>query len=468
VAYERIVNAFQTETAKPVNDNKTDIPNAPDTAGRNIILCGCGMGTESCLTADVKEAIINADAVFGSKRMLELANKCRTIPQYADMLNSDNHETTPYVSGETAEKSVIKQYEKYLAKDIIPILEDNTDIRNAVILFSGDSGFYSGAGAACREFSEWDGNAQIRILPGISSVSYLASKLGETYDDAALLSLHGRHVEESIHKLLETIRYNRKTFLLLSGSNDIKIIGEWFDVFDIDCVIYAGSNLSYADETIDILKPDEAGDYNRNGIITALILNEGCERSPVYRAFNDDDFIRDKVPMTKECIRHESILRLGLKHGDVVYDIGGGTGSVAIEIAAQDPSIRVYTFERKEEAAGLIERNINSCFTPNVQLIQGEAPEALKDIEAPDCVFIGGSSGRLDEIIGYLSDLKSGIRYVANAVSLETTEELRRITDKYQAADVNMVQISVSNVEAAGSHHLLKAQNPVTIFSFVI
>ncbi|MCR5232995.1 MAG: precorrin-6A reductase [Lachnospiraceae bacterium] len=496
-AYEIIVTAVQNEGLKPVynggsktqqgksNDkdpalavktSKTDgddpASKVPDHPCRNIILCGCGMGTVSCMTGDVKEAIINADAVFGSKRMLELALDCRNSVRETDKGHTDV--TQEVHCGISDKNHPLLQnkgnlfYEKYLARDIIPILESNADIKTAVILFSGDSGFYSGAGAACGELSKWDGNAQITMLPGISSVSYLASKLRETYEDAVLLSLHGRSLEDSMPKLLETVRYNRKTFLLLSGSRDINTVAEWLDVFDINCVIYAGSNLSYDYERIDILKPTETVDYNEEGMVTALIINEECERKPVYRTFKDDDFIRDKVPMTKECIRHESILRFSLKSGDVVYDIGGGTGSVAIEIAAQDPSIRVYTFERKEEAAKLIEKNLNLHGALNVKLIKGEAPEAFKDIEAPDCVFIGGSAGRLDEIIGYLSDKKSGIRYVANAVSLETIEEIRHVVDRHHATEVSMIQISVNNIETVGSHHLFKAQNPVTIFSFVI
>ena len=126
-----------------------------------ITLAGAGMGSEACMTAGVRSALRDADLVFGSGRLLK------------DISSKES-------------------YAVYRASDIIPILEEKKP-QKAVVLFSGDTGFYSGAKAAAEELKKWRPDAVIRILPGISSVSYLAAKLQESYEDAGLFSLHGRN-----------------------------------------------------------------------------------------------------------------------------------------------------------------------------------------------------------------------------------------------------------------------------------
>ena len=224
--------------------------------------------------------------------------------------------------------------------------------------------------------------------------------------------------------------------------------------------------MSYDSEALIMLDLKEAEVFEREGILTALIINDGFKRRPLTAALKDEDFIRDKVPMTKECIRHESLIHMQLKEGDVVYDIGGGTGSVAIEAALLDPTLKVYTVEKKEEAQALIEQNIIKHHAVNVQLIKGEAPQALNDLEKPDSVFIGGSSGALKDIIDTVHAKGSGIRYVITAVSLETIEEIRSLLDKGEIGDASCVQLQVNDIYKAGSHHLLRANNPVMLFSF--
>ncbi len=404
---------------------------------RSFILAGYGMGSDKNLTYEVKDAIEKADAVFGAKRLID------------------------HIRAE-------KKYDMYLAKDIIPVLENDESIKKAVILFTGDSGFYSGTKAMSLALKEYDPDAEIRILPGISSVSYLSSLTGMSYDDAAIISIHGRKDTFSMHSLIETVKYNRKTFVLLSGDGDIRDIGNELLKLNLTCDIYAGINLSYEDEKLIKLSAKEAIEFEHEGIITALIVNEAFKKQPLINVLKDEEFVRDKVPMTKECIRHESIIRLGLCMGDVVYDIGGGTGSVAIEAAAIHPSLKVYSFEKNEEAYDLMLKNIEKHHAKNVVAIKGQAPECLEDIEAPDCVFIGGSSHRLYDIIDAIKQKKMGVRYVINAVSLETMDEVREMLKDKNASDIDMIQLSCSNIKPVGEYHMLQAQNPVMIFSFVI
>ncbi|MCR4738800.1 MAG: precorrin-6A reductase [Lachnospiraceae bacterium] len=405
-------------------------------AGILIYLIGMGMGDPDCMTLEAARALKDCDAVFGAKRLV------RNI----------SHNTV---------------YDMYKASDIIPVLEKG-DIYKAAIVFSGDTGFYSGAKGMIRALKEWKKDIRIRVIPGISSIAFLASRLGESYEDACLVSLHGKNMEKDLIMLADKVRYHDRAFVLLSDAGDVKeIAGKLIDL-GIEGNMTIGLNLSSDDELIEEMTLTEALEYDGGGIATLFIRNHKPEKRPLINVKKDSEFIRDKIPMTKECIRHESIIRLGLKEGDVFYDIGGGTGSVAIEAASLHQSLQVFTIEKNPEAVRLINENIKKADLCNVTVIEGDAETVLTDMDKPDCVFIGGSGGKLREIISILHSKGNGIRYVINAVTFETTEEVRSLIRDCAPEDEECVMISVSDVKQAGSYHMMRAQDPVWIFSFTL
>jgi len=188
----------------------------------------------------------------------------------------------------------------------------------------------------------------------------------------------------------------------------------------------------------------------------------------LIKTFSDDDFIRSKVPMTKESVRHLSIIKLGLCEGDTVYDIGSGTGSIACEAAAQSGSLEVYAIEMKPEACGLIRQNASKFGLSNIKVVEEKAPAAFNGLPAPSCAFIGGSSGNLKEILTSLSSAPKGVRVVINAVSLETMAEIQSVLKEFDLRDLSIEQVSVSKARELGSYHLMTAENPVMIASFTI
>ncbi len=423
--------SYVAEMQSPIKESGDETP-TPEVC----YVIGAGMGADFCLTMEGKKALDSSDAVFGAERLL----KNISCPQ---------------------------KYVMYLAKDIIPVIEAEK-VRRPVILFSGDTGFYSGAKATIRELKKWKPDLDIRVIPGISCVSYLASKLHESYDRTMLYSIHGKKTERDMYGLLDQVKFNGKVFVLLSGSKDISVIAHKMIRFGIDGSITAGANLSCENEEIKEMTLDEAARYGNDGIVTALIVNNNPAKRPLINVKKDADFDRTDVPMTKECIRHESIIRLGLREGDTFIDIGGGTGSVAIEAASLHPSLNVFTIEKKHVAAELIERNVTKNRLCNVTVIEGKAEDELPKLPTPDCVFIGGSGGQMKKIVEVLREKRQGIRYVISAVSLETIEEVRGIIRQYEPQDEEAVMIQVSDVEKVGTHHMLKGQNPVWIFSFVM
>lgn len=453
-----VEEAYRILTGEPIcelADAGAGIAHAEIEAARcgsapEITLIGIGMGSNDCMTAAAGEALRNADAVFGAARLLQ----------------GISHP---------------KKYEMYLASDIIPVLE-REQITSAAIVFSGDTGFYSGAKGMIKALREWHKDIEVQVLPGISSFAYLAAKLGESYEDAVLCSVHGKKSEADLLDLIRKVCYHAKVFVLLSGAGDISEIAARLCREGIRARMIVGTDLSYENETIRELSVSEAAGRDHEagsgeggpvsgcgtGPATLLILNEEPEKRLLIPVKKDDDLIRDNVPMTKACIRHESIIRLNLRAGDRFYDIGGGTGSVAIEAASLDGSLQVTTIEKKKEAADLIRRNVESAGLGNVTVIEGNAEEVLPALPRPDCVFIGGSGGKLKEIMEILRAKGSGIRCVITAVSMETISEVQALLDTYTLTDVETLVLQVSDVQQAGTHHMLKAQNPVWIFAFTM
>ena len=135
--------------------------------------------------------------------------------------------------------------------------------------------------------------------------------------------------------------------------------------------------------------------------------------------------------MTKGEVRQVSLCSLRLQKDSVLYDIGSGTGSIAVEAAHLSKGIKVYAIEKKEEAVALLAQNKEKFQVANMEIIRGTAPEACNGLEEPTHVFIGGSGGHLMEILEVLAAKKRRIRVVMNAISLETVAEFKQVKERY-------------------------------------
>lgn len=420
------------ESAFPKSKNREEL---------QISLIGMGMGSVETLTLGAQKALSEADHVFGAARLI------REVPQRQHPL--------PY----------------YLAKDILPELEKinrSSDGKSAriAILFSGDTGFYSG----CKKMREnliAAGYKNIRIYPGISSLHYISASIGVDWQNIYVISLHGKGDFEGWKaEVLESLRYREKTFLLMSGVKDMQQFGKLLLAYPMEhCRIYMGYQMSYPEEEIRLVTPKECSVLEKEGLYCCLILNPGKEKKPIARGFSDEEFIRDKVPMTKEEIRALAIRKLHLTEGGVVYDVGSGTGSVAVEIAAVSSSIQVYAIEKKPLAADLIRKNCQKHRILNVQVVEGLAPAVLADLPKPDFAFIGGSSGNLREILEVLYEKNPDIRVVITAISLETIAEIQDLLQDERIGNQELIQLQTSRSRKVGAYHLMQGENPVYIAS---
>ena len=147
--------------------------------------------------------------------------------------------------------------------------------------------------------------------------------------------------------------------MLMSGDKQLRELAQICIDNNMTQLSFAiGYQMSYPEENIITLSVEEAVCYEAKGLITCLVVNPKPTGVKLTHGWKDEVFIRDKVPMTKEEIREISIAKLKLTQDCVVYDIGSGTGSIAIEMAALSPTVKVYALEQKSEAVELINVNV--------------------------------------------------------------------------------------------------------------
>lgn len=358
---------------------------------RRIYFIGIGMGRKDLLTGEAKECIEKCDVLIGAARMLDM------------FIDSENGADRPYLT-------------EYRPEEIKKFLENHPEYRSCAVIFSGDTGFYSGAKKLARVLQE--SKMEIHFLPGISSVVYMAARLHTSWEDARLVSIHGRR-----QNFIHAIAHNEKTFLILGHGNGEMICRKlaWYHLQDVR--IYVGRRLSYADEEIIVKNGYDVCAEDFEGLVTVMIENPKPEKR-VCLHLPDEVFIRGKVPMTKSEVRTVSLAKLGLTRDAVLYDVGAGTGSVSIEAALQAEGIRVYAIEKNPEGTELLRQNQQKFRTDQVEIIEGEAPQALEGLEMPTHLFIGGSSGNMKEILQTVRKKNPQVKVVINAISLETLQEV--------------------------------------------
>ena len=406
---------------------------------QKISLIGIGMGSRESMTVEAAEAICACDCMIGAQRMLDSARELR-------------YGTDPAVR--------VPELCEYNSVRILAYIEEHPDYAHVAVLLSGDTGFYSGAKKLSEMFAGHPNQYEVEMIPGISSVICLAARLKTTWEDGAVLSLHGQE-----GNFIQTVNRNGKTFLLLGGKGaGEKMITRLKEYGMDDVTVHIGSRLSYPDEQIVSGHPGDFSGDEADGLCAAMILNPHPDKrtGPHIR---DEEFIRGNVPMTKAEVRSVSLAQMELTENAVVYDIGAGTGSVSVEAARSGDKIRVYAIEKKPEAAELLKQNQKKFRTDGIHIIKGVAPDALRELEPPTHVFIGGSSGNLREILCTVLDKNPSARIVINAISLETVGEVMDAIEEGLLRDAQITQIMASRARVLGRYHMMTGQNPVYIIS---
>ena len=183
-----------------------------------------------------------------------------------------------------------------------------------------------------------------------------------------------------------------------------------------------------------------------------------------FLGISDDEFIRGRVPMTKQEIRILTLAKARIGAGDVVYDIGAGTGSLSIEAALQAENGHVYAIERKSEGIALIQQNAEKFGVENLTVVQQEAPEGMEALPACNVVLIGGSGSHLEEILAAVDrKLVQGGRILLNCITVQTLASCIAYMRRNERYSYEAIQVQVNRLRQAGPYDMAEAINPIYI-----
>lgn len=388
---------------------------------RIFYIIGAGMGTPDTLTGEARRALDTADAVLATARLVVLHPR-----------------TTVCAFGELATRAV------------------RAEGGTVAVLVSGDVGFFSAAAQLCTQLAP---HGEVRLVCGMSSLQYFCAKLGVSYDDACVRSLHGR-----VGSILGAVSYHKKVFVLTGGVQNAQTVCRALaDAGLGGLTVHLGENLGMETEHIEHGTAAKLATQPCGNL--AVLLIENPDAVNAAKPLRDAMFTRAKVPMTKEEVRWTACGRLAVQPCDTVWDVGAGTGAMTLELARRACDGVVYAVECKPDALDLLAENRRKLGGYNVQIVAGRAPEALEALPAPDCVFVGGSGGELRHILALAKVKNPAVRVVVTAIALETLEEARHALVELGFANVEVSQLAATRGKTVGPYTMLTALNPVFLLS---
>lgn len=403
---------------------------------RKVTIIGAGPGNPDLLSRAALDAIDIADVVIGAHRALV---------------------------GIDVPPGVVR-CELVKTADIVAALTDAASWQRAVVVMTGDVGLFSGARRLVEALSG-DAQVDVRVIPGISSASYLAARLARPWQDWRFASAHGVACD-----IVAEAERAGELFLVTSGGEDpSRLLGELVQAGFGDARVTVAERLSYPDERITCATASEIAGQTFDDLNVMLIEFAGGAASSRWpyasSGIPDELFIRGDVPMTKQEVRAVALAKLRLTATDTVWDVGAGTGSVSIEAALVARAGSVWSVERNAAGVRLIRENADAFGCGNVHAVPGVAPDALAKLPVPDAVFVGGSAGELPSIVEAALEKNSQVRLCVPCVTVETLTEACALLSGSRFKGFEACQVSAARAEAVGSHHLMKAQNPVFLVS---
>ncbi|MFI5795635.1 precorrin-6y C5,15-methyltransferase (decarboxylating) subunit CbiE [Streptomyces sp. NPDC051677] len=396
-----------------------------------ITVVGTGTGTGAPVPSD---AVSGAELVVGGRRHLDAV----PLPATADRI----------VLGPLA--PALDAIEEYVGKD-----------RRVVVLASGDPGFFG----IVRALAERFGPARLDVRPGVSSVAAAFARLGLTWDDAVVVSAHGRDPRTAVN----VCRAHPKVAVLTGPGAGPAELGAALARSAPGRVLVVASALGDpAHERVERVSPAEAArrDWG-TAVSVVLCLDEtrvlGPVRTlagggrPVGWALAEGDFAHRDSMITKFEVRALALARLGPRPGDLVWDVGSGSGSVAVECARLGAAVSAV--EKAADGVARIRANAGAHGV-DVQVVHGSAPDALAELDAPDAVFVGGGGRELPDIVGVCARRARRTVVVAMAALDRVPAVRTALTDA--GFDVDGVLLQSSRLAPLpGDVTRLAATNPV-------
>lgn len=391
-----------------------------------LTLIGIGEDGRDGLSAQANRLIDQASFIIGGQRHLTLIGKTNS-----ETMTWPN----PFEQG----------IETVLARRGQPTL----------ILASGDP-FFFGVGATLAKLIPAE---EIQTLAAPSSFSLAAAKLGWAMQDCTLISLHGRPFERIAphlqpHAKLIALTWDGTTAGKLA--NHLVANGMGQSVITV-CEAIGGKRERMVKKTAHAIRETQEIFDPLNTLGIEIVASRGANIIPLASGLEDDLFEHDNQ-ITKREIRAITLSSLAPLQGQLLWDIGAGSGSISIEWMLRHPSNRAVAIEPRTDRAARITRNALALGVPELKLIEGSAPAALQGLPIPDAIFIGGGGTDPSVIDAAWQALPEGGRLVANAVTIETQADLMR---RHVAIGGTLSKIEVSRADTVGPFHGWRASMPV-------
>jgi precorrin-6Y C5,15-methyltransferase (decarboxylating) len=322
--------------------------------------------------------------------------------------------------------------------------------RRCVVLASGDPLFYGIGTTVLRQFPDAE------ILTAPSSVAEAFARVKLTWNDAELISIHGRPMAD----IAAALDRSGKVAVLTGGANTAAAVGRLLGARE--GVAHVCECLGLADERVrSVPIADLAGLEARDPNVLLLVAPK--RPRPVV-PHTDDDAFEKRMPrkglITKREVRTLSLAALGIRPGDVCWDIGAGSGAVAIEMAMLGAS-KVCAVEKNEDGCAIVRQNVETFATTQVDVVHAKAPDGLDGLPDPDRVFVGGSGGNMGELVTAILARCRG-KVVVNVATIENLGECVAAL-KAARATWSVTHVSVSRSTPILDLTRFEALNPVWI-----
>jgi precorrin-6B C5,15-methyltransferase / cobalt-precorrin-6B C5,C15-methyltransferase len=337
---------------------------------------------------------------------------------------------------------------------ILELIQERRDTPVCLIA-TGDPMHY-GIGAT---LSRYFGAEEMLVLPSASAFSLAAARLGWALQNVDCISLHGR----SAAKIAVSLAPRRRILALTAGAVTVREVA---DVLAQTC--YSASRMIVlehmgghqercVDLSVEAAKEFRGSDFNTLAI--ECVPEANCRVLPTVAGLPDDAFEHDGQ-LTKREVRAATLAALAPYPNAVLWDVGAGCGSIAIEWMRAAKGARAFALEDKEARRAMMNANAQTLGVPDLKVIAGRAPEGLAGLPEPDAVFIGGGVSEPNVFEACFEALKQGGRLVANVV---TVEGEARLIELCQAWGGQLSRIAVSRAEPVGKFLAFKPMMPVTM-----
>ena len=337
--------------------------------------------------------------------------------------------------------------------EALPRLLEEHRGRRICVLASGDPTFY-GIGTTLVRLL---GTDAVRVIPQPSSVSLACARLGWAQDQVQVVSL----VSNPVERLHPHLQPGRRVLILSRGARTpaevaALMVARGYGAGEFTVLEQLGG-------PAERVRTATAADWSHEVDPLNVIAIRCPADAPVLSTAPGlpDDTYENDGQLTKREVRAVTLSRLAPVPGQLLWDIGGGAGSIAIEWSRHHPSCRAIAVERDPDRAKRLERNA-AALGAAVDVVEGAAPAVLDDLEPPDAIFIGGGATAAGMFDACWNALKPGGRLVANGVTLET-ESL--IAQWYKAVGGDLVRLDVQRASAVGTMTGWRPAMPVTIWS---